>query len=277
MAAKSNTLVRLLTALAVVPAMLALMFVGPAWGWMLFVLVASGIGAFELFGMTHPGDRLVQAGGIALTALVYLSIWYGFARNEPRLWLTAALLVPMLSLLLNLWRMPDELSQAALRMAVGTFGPVWLGTGLGSVAALRLAGGERFGAGYVVFALVLSWLSDTGAYFAGRKFGRHKLAEKISPKKTVEGAIGGIASATVGAVIAQYLLLPNLPLRDAVILGVLGSLLGIFGDLGESVLKRSVGVKDSGGIVPGHGGILDRVDATMITAPMLLLYLVWLR
>lgn len=277
MAAKSNTLVRFLTALAVVPGMLALMFVGPAWGWMLFVLLATGIGAYELFGMTHPGDAIARAGGVGLSMMVYLAIWYGFELDKPALWLTATLLVPVLSLLLNLWRMPEEMSKAALRMAVGTFGPIWLGTGLGSVAALRIVGGDPYGPGYVVFALVLSWLSDTGAYFAGRSFGKHKLAEKISPKKTVEGAIGGVVTATAGAVGAHFIVLDALPIRDAVILGIIGSLLGIFGDLGESVLKRSVGVKDSGGIVPGHGGILDRVDATMITAPIVLLYLVWMR
>jgi len=277
MAAKSNTLVRFLTAVAVVPVMLALMFVGPAWGWMLFVLLAAGIGAYELFGMTHPDDTVARVGGVGLTLMVYFAVWYGFELEKPALWLSASMLTPILSLLLNLWRMPEQMSKAALRLAVGTFGPIWLGTGLGSVAALRLVGGAGYGAGYVVLALVLSWLSDTGGYFAGRTFGKHKLAERISPKKTVEGAIGGVATATAGAVACHFIILDALPIRDAVLLGVVGSLLGIFGDLGESVLKRSVGVKDSGGIVPGHGGVLDRVDATMITAPVVLLYLVWMR
>ena len=97
--------------------------------------------------------------------------------------------------------------------------------------------------------------------------GKHKLYEAVSPKKTVEGAMGGVASTVGFAVLVSLFMLPQVPIRDAVILGAIGSVSGILGDLGESLLKRSVGVKDSGGIVPGHGGILDRVDALAFTAP----------
>lgn len=267
----SNLMVRLLTAVVAIPLLLALIFLGPPWGWFAFVLVAAGVGAYELFGMTHPGDGIARAFGIVMTWAVMLSLWFSF--DEPRLLVTVALLLPFTSVLFNLWRL-GEIPSAALRVASGAFGPWWIGAGLAAISVVRFAGGPD-GPGYVVLCFVLSWIGDTGGYFAGRAFGKHKLYEAVSPKKTVEGAIGGVLATAAGAVVCHLLVVPSLNIRDAVILGVLGGVLGIFGDLGESLLKRSVGVKDSGGIVPGHGGILDRIDAVLITAPMVLLYVLW--
>ena len=130
--------------------------------------------------------------------------------------------------------------------------------------------------GFVILALCLSWLSDTGGYFAGRFFGKHKLYEAVSPKKTIEGAIGGLLGGVLGAVVGSvWYLKGQLPLTHAVPLALIATALGQAGDLSESLLKRSVGVKDSGGILPGHGGILDRVDAVMLTSSSVYLYLLW--
>jgi phosphatidate cytidylyltransferase len=269
--AASNLTVRLATAVVMIPILLALIYVGPAWGWLAFITVAAGVGGYELFGMVSPDDLVARVGGIVLTCAVTLGLWFGI--DKPAILATVLLLVPFLSVLLVLWRLGD-MSTAALRVAMGTFGPLWVGAGLGAVALLRKVGGDH-GSSYVVMCLGLAWIGDTGGYFAGRAFGKHKLYEAVSPKKTVEGAIGGVASTVAFAVGVAMVLIHTLPIRDAVILGALGSVCGVFGDLGESVLKRSVGVKDSGGIVPGHGGILDRIDALLITGPLTLLYLVW--
>jgi phosphatidate cytidylyltransferase len=124
--------------------------------------------------------------------------------------------------------------------------------------------------------MFLSWLADTGGYFAGRAFGKRKLYEKVSPKKTVEGAIGGLLGATAGAVFTSLVLLPELPVAHAVALGLVGGALGQMGDLTESLVKRATGVKDSGSIVPGHGGILDRIDALFFTSAITWLYATYL-
>ncbi len=271
--AASNLTIRLATAAVMVPLLLLLLFAGPAWGWLAFLLVIGVISAWELFSMTHPGDKVARVAGVLLTWAVTLAIWFGYER--PALLLTLLVLLPFVSVLLALWRLGD-VSAAALQLMTGTFGPLWLGAGLGSIALLRAVAGPD-GAAYVVFSLVLAWIGDTGAYFTGRAFGKHKLYEKVSPKKTVEGAIGGVLATIAGAVITRFLILQSLPVRDAVLLGAAGGTLGIAGDLGESLLKRSVGVKDSGGILPGHGGMLDRIDAVLITAPITLLYLTWAR
>lgn len=125
----------------------------------------------------------------------------------------------------------------------------------------------------ILVPFVMAFLSDTGAYFAGRAFGRHKLAPVISPNKTVEGVAGGVLGATLGMVI--YALVVDMACGDiqvnylyAVFYGILGSLGAVFGDLCFSVIKRQTGIKDYGNLIPGHGGILDRFDSMMIVAPL---------
>jgi len=157
----------------------------------------------------------------------------------------------------------DPLHNASVRVGwlLGT--PVYVGGTLAAVALVRDF--EPTGA-WVLLTMVLAWGSDTSAYFVGRKFGKTKLAPRISPKKTLEGSAGGLAASVVGAVIMSFFL-PGLATLDAVALGILAGAGGQAGDLLMSVLKRSSGVKDSGGILPGHGGILDRADALAFTAP----------
>ncbi len=124
----------------------------------------------------------------------------------------------------------------------------------------------------VIIPFILAFASDSGAYFAGRFFGTHKLAPVISPKKTVEGAVGGVMAAILGmliyAVIMQFLFKMQVNYSLAVVYGLLGSLGGMFGDLCFSVIKRQTGIKDYGNLIPGHGGILDRFDSMMIVGPL---------
>ena len=294
-----NVFVRLATGFIGAPIILLVLYLGPAWWWLLFVAVAAAIGAYEFFGMTHPGDLPGQVIGVALTEAVIGVLWefgggapvvaWGFggvapiaghvAGGDARALLTLIVLAPIVSLLIVLGRLGD-VHTAAVRVMANTFGPLYVGGALGAIVLLRRDGdvlGPHAGAGFVVVALSLSWASDTGAYFAGRFLGKHKLYEAVSPKKTVEGALGGLAASLLSAVVAHAWFLPSLPLVDGLLLALVAGGLGQAGDLGESLLKRSFGVKDSGGIVPGHGGILDRVDALLITAALTYLYVRWFR
>jgi phosphatidate cytidylyltransferase len=128
------------------------------------------------------------------------------------------------------------------------------------------------GLAWIFLVLVISWMSDTGGYFAGRFLGRHKLYERISPKKTWEGYAGGITFAVVGVFIVRAVGLPALSALDCVVLGALVGSLGVLGDLSQSLLKRSYGVKDAGWIMPGHGGLLDRIDSVLFVAPAVFAY-----
>ncbi len=271
--APSNLRTRLLTAAVAAPLILLLLYFGPVWAWYLFIAAATAIGAFELFAMTHVGDRLGQAVCVLLVEAVLACIFFlGF---DAKVLLALLLVLPIVSQLLALARL-GEMQTAALRMMATTFGPLYLGCGMGTIALLKRDAGAD-GPGFVVLALMLSWLSDTGAYFAGRFLGKRKLYPAVSPKKTVAGAIGGLGGSVGGALLGSFFYLQTLPALHAVALGLVGGALGQLGDLGESLLKRSVGVKDSGGIVPGHGGILDRVDALIVTATVAFLYVTFVR
>lgn len=125
------------------------------------------------------------------------------------------------------------------------------------------------GLAYVVYALVIVWTTDSGAYFIGRKLGKNKLWPEISPKKTIEGFIGGIVVALISAIIFQWIADLEISLISLVIVSIVASIFGQLGDLVESAIKRHYGVKDSGKILPGHGGILDRFDSLLFVLPLL--------
>jgi phosphatidate cytidylyltransferase len=138
--------------------------------------------------------------------------------------------------------------------------------------AVRLQGLSFYGPRLLLFALVLTWAADTTAYFVGRAFGKHPLAPHISPKKTWEGSIGSMFGSLLVAYAFSFWIL--IPLVHLLIMAVLGNIAGQMGDLLESAYKRSAGVKDSGGLLPGHGGVLDRIDALILCIPVIWYYLV---
>lgn len=272
-AANSNLVMRFLTAGVAGPAILALLFLGPDWGWFAFISFATLIGSIELYGMTHPGDRPSQAALALATLGVEAALW--FQGMNAKVVLCVLIAVPFFAIFLVLARLGD-IKTAATRVMAGGFGPIYLGGAMAALAMLK-RDAHADGPGFVLLALMLSWLSDTGAYFAGRFLGKHKLYEAVSPKKTIEGALGGLGGALAGALLGHYGYLKTLPLEHAIPLALVGGALGQAGDLGESLLKRSFGVKDSGGIVPGHGGILDRVDALLVTASICYAYVLFVR
>lgn len=271
--ANRNLAVRAATAIIGVPLILLLLFKGPSWGFYMLVLPASVIGAYELFAMTHPGDRVSQVMGVTVTVLASLGTYFGV--KDHRILLTTMLVVPLFGPLSTLIRFGD-VKTAALRATAMGMGPLFIGSSLSLMGIMKRDLGAN-GPAFVMLAFFFAWMSDTGGYFAGRFFGKHKLYEAVSPKKTVEGAIGGLLGGLLGMLFTRQLLLPDLPLSHGIPLAIFSTAIGQAGDLGESVLKRSTGVKDSGAIVPGHGGILDRVDALMMTAACVYLYTVWFR
>ena len=149
------------------------------------------------------------------------------------------------------------------------FGVLYLGLTLGPLSMTRLL---PQGEWLIFFLLLVTWASDTGAYYVGTLYGRHRLAPTISPKKSYEGLAGGLVGAIIAAYIIRWWFLPELSALDCLVLGTLLTLTGLWGDLTESAMKRSVGIKDSGGILPGHGGMLDRLDSLLFTAPAFYYY-----
>lgn len=159
--------------------------------------------------------------------------------------------------------------------AVGTFVPVFfVGFGLAHLIGLRALGEER-GADALFLLFLCVMTADTLAYYVGKSVGRHRIAPVISPKKTWEGALAGLAGSLLGAFVARVWFFPELPAAHAALLGAVLFAAGFLGDLAESVLKRAAGKKDSSSLLPGHGGLLDRADSLILAAPALYQYYRW--
>lgn len=258
LAKRSGTARRVVTVVPLIPVIIVMMFWGWRWLWHAFILGAIAIGGSELMAMKAPGSRSLRWWGAASSVIFASGVI--FSTSATTLFgvvlflLVAAMAVGLLA--------DDPLDNAGPRVGWLLATPIYVGGLLCSVDLIRDF--PPTGA-WVLLAMVLAWLSDTFAYFTGRKFGKTKLAPRISPKKTVEGAMGGLLGSLAGGV-GMSLFIPALPLLDAAALAIIAGIAGQAGDLFESVLKRSAGVKDSGGILPGHGGILDRTDALMFTA-----------
>ena len=272
--ANANLAVRIATAAVGAPAILLILYRAPHWGGFLLIFIATLIGAWELFGMTHQEDPQGRMIGVGLTGAV--SAVFYWCSGYPKHYIAMRVVVPLLGPLVTLLRLGD-MKTAALRACAMSMGPLFVGLPLTLLAVMNRdiglqTGVASDGPGFVILSIMLAWFGDTGGYFAGRFLGKHKLYPAVSPKKTVEGSIGGLAGSALGAVMAHFWYLPSLPLATGIGLAILAGALGQLGDLGESLLKRSTGVKNSGAIVPGHGGILDRVDALLMTSTVVYLY-----
>lgn len=296
-----NLVLRVATALVLLPAVLFLLWKGGLWFTML-VSIAGAAAAFELNQLpalgaiaraaaaaaapppddeagkkgkkakaaAHPaaagpvpetvitGATLVSAGAAFLLPLL---------QHAPLGMLTSETVIAgtLLLAFLDALFFEDDLSKAPVRVGFAVLGALYAGLAMAALVRLRAL---DHGTWWILLTLAVTWLNDTGAYFAGRAFGKRKLYPRISPSKTWEGAVGGLFASVGGAMGVQALFLPALPLWAAAAIGAVAGVVGPLGDLSESMLKRAFGAKDSGKLLPGHGGMLDRIDALLFTAPM---------
>ncbi len=251
---------RLLTALIVGPTLLAILLWG---GHIAFDLLLAGMTLLclrEFFSMSFPRDMDAQMVGILAGMLPVLGIIFS---HEPAYVLCGLYLVALISLLFFL--MTYSRWENCLRSwAVLFLGASYVGICSAHLGMLRhLPLGREF----VIFLLVVIFAGDIGAYYVGKGMGRKKLCPDISKGKTVAGAIGGIVSNAVVAMIMWFVMLRQMDPRIMVPLAIVTGAIGQVGDLAESVIKRSSGVKDSGALLPGHGGIFDRLDAVLLASP----------
>jgi len=260
---------RVITALWGLPLLIITVWFDEPLPWFTILVALWGLAAvfefYRLVGVSRA--RSLAALGLFWTLLFILSPYCPYEFTVPLL-LTSVVVLPLVWLVLR-----PQKEGAFLGWAWTIAGILYVGWLLSSLVALRLEAGRN----WVFLALFTTFGSDTAAFFIGRALGRHPLAPRISPKKTWEGAIGGV----LGAVIVSLLFtLPtplNLPLSygQAVLLGLLVSVVGQFGDLAESLLKRNMGVKESGRLIPGHGGFLDRMDSIVFAGVVVYLYYIF--
>ena len=262
----ANLARRVATAVVALPLLLAAFFMGAPALAAGIVAVAVVIGLWEFFGlMKARGLAPFPVPGAVLLGAIFLEVAYPVV--PVSLWPAVGLVI-----LASLLPRGTDFAVTVPSAALTLLGAVYLGALGGSVAALRLLEPDTDGAWRLVLLLAIVMGSDTAAFFVGSAVGRHKLAPGISPGKTIEGAAGALLGGVAAAAIVRWLGLPSLPLAHALALGLAVSALGSAGDLVESLLKRWAGVKDSGTLFPGHGGMLDRLDSILFGAPVLYYY-----
>jgi len=284
--ALGNLAQRFLVAVVAVPILLVLLhYERPEPTWAL-IFAASLIAMKEFFAMTLPAEDRSPAlvmGGLACFAFYWLDAFalapYGSdvpralgglaSVGGPAVSLIFAVVVPALFYLFRFRDIPS----VANRITATVMGIVYAGFLTTFLAKLKLIDPAKQ-QDTVLIVLLVAWLADTGGYFAGRFLGKAKLYEAVSPKKTWAGAYGGIAGSIAGVAALKLISAEWLSWVDVFLIAIPGGILGQLGDLAESLIKRSVGVKDSGALLPGHGGILDRIDAVLFIAPYVYAYLV---
>jgi len=258
---------RVITALIIAPLAVAAIYLLPLGWYALFYWVVAALGAFEwagLIGLQGLLSRLSYVAGFGLIAgLTWLSFegWYGFG-----LWAGAAVWLLALASVLSYPRSSTLIGNPWI---AGLLGIIIVWAAWIALIVIRAEPGGN-GANWLLWLLLLVWGADIGAYFAGRRFGRLKLASAVSPGKTWEGACGGLLLALI--VCGGSLVALDYSAWWLLTIAALGAV-SVVGDLFESVLKRVRGVKDSGNLLPGHGGILDRIDSVLAVLPLFALIL----
>ncbi|GAA3896067.1 phosphatidate cytidylyltransferase [Gibbsiella dentisursi] len=269
---------RLITALILIPVVIAALFLLPPLGFTLVTLAVCMLAAWEwgpLAGFSSRSQRIwlaVLCG--LLLALMVLSIpayqhsvhllqiggslWLSLAW-----WLAALLLVLFYPGSAGVWR-----NSRSLRLVFGLLTIVPFFWGMLALRQYDYAQNPFTGAWWLLYVMLLVWGADSGAYMFGKLFGKHKLAPKVSPGKTWEGLIGGlVTSAVISWLFGRYAPLSVVPVT-LLVCSVVAALASVLGDLTESMFKREAGIKDSGSLIPGHGGILDRIDSLTAAVPV---------
>jgi phosphatidate cytidylyltransferase len=256
---------RILTAAILVPVLWCVIKLTPPWGFLLLVAACTGLTSWECYGLLESrGLRPFKLlGTLACLALP----WSFFRGTESGAVLLA---ITVCATVGALFTRSDP--AAMLETSLGTLFPVlFVGLTLAFPVRLRMLPEER-GRDLLLLLLVCTAFSDTAAYYFGSAWGRHRMAPNVSPKKSWEGAAGGLLASVGGGILAHLWFYQHLPLFHAVVLGLLLGTAGILGDLVESMVKRAAGAKDSSWILPGHGGLLDRADSLLFSGPLLYYY-----
>jgi phosphatidate cytidylyltransferase len=264
-------LLRVISALILVPAVIALVLLATP---LYFVIAVGMIGTaclFEYFRIVHRMGLPCQP-------------WFGYAafwlllgglayRVLPALMLFACVL--LVAFLAAMWR-GGPMKERVLGLMAGMLGVFYSFLFLAPVVAVRFDFGSDLGKSWLLILLAVIWAGDTAALLIGKKFGRHLFSPQLSPKKTNEGAAAGLLAGMGVAILMQHFLFTGLPLKHVIVVSLLLGMFGQLGDLAESMLKRAAEVKDSSNIIPGHGGVLDRIDSLLFSFPVLYLYLLLL-
>lgn len=268
---------RLLTAAVALPILIASIILPDyvpetVWIFVVIAVLAIAAGLFEFYTLTKKLELKADAsvGYLGAAALIVAFIFDAPAKAPDLLILTLAGFTIFL-LATQAFRFQKDFSKMLAGVGVTLLGVMYVALLGGFLIATRVGFEDLPGLStkLLIFFFAVMFGSDSGAYFAGRAFGKHKLAPAISPGKTVEGLVGGLIAAVAIAALCTWLFFPELPYQFAIPLAVVMAAVGVVGDLAESAMKRGSKAKDAANILPGHGGLLDRMDSLLFNAPIL--------
>ncbi len=269
---------RLLTALVALPILILSVLLPyflpqfPQASW-LFVLIAAfalTAGLFEFFSLTKKLELKADA---AIAFLGAATLFVGFVfdapKNAPDLLILTVALFLMLTLTTQMFRFQKDFSKMLTGIGVTVLGVLYVVFLGGFLVATRVGFDAVLSSKLLLYYFAVNFGADAGAYFVGKNLGKHKLAPAISPGKTWEGLVGGILFSSAFAALVTLLFFPELPYKFSIPLAAVMAIVGVIGDLAESAMKRGANVKDAASFLPGHGGLLDRLDSLLFNAPIL--------
>jgi phosphatidate cytidylyltransferase len=256
---------RLATAAVAIPALLAIILYHSPWPLAVLVATVSVIGVAEYATMAFPTQRGERLFTVVLGTVLALA---AAAQSHAPYLLSAALALTVTAgLVWTLLARPD-FEKGLSDLGLALVGITYVGLLMPHFIWLHESGPD--GPYWVIFVLVVGMAGDSGGYFVGHAIGRHKLMPRVSPGKTIEGALGIVAASLLGGAVSKLVLLPERSWTEIMVLSTLMAILGQLGDLSESIMKRTFSVKESGWLFPGHGGVLDRIDSLLF--PVAFLY-----
>jgi len=271
---------RLLTAAVALP-ILILSIVLPYFlpkyaeaNWLFLIIAALGLGAglFEFFSLTKKQELKADAAIAYLgAAAFFVAFLFDAPAKAPDLLIITLALFLISVLVSQMFRFQADFSKMLTGVGVTVLGVLYVAFLGGFLVSTRVGfeNAPYLSTKLLAFFFLVCFGADAGAYYAGKYLGKHKLIPKVSPNKTWEGAVGGLVLSSALAALASFLFFPELPYKFSIPLAIVIMVIGVLGDLAESAMKRGAGVKDTASILPGHGGLLDRLDSLLFGAPIL--------
>ena len=268
----NNLTVRIIVAIFGIPLIVFVTIAGK-YLFLAFVFIISSLATFEYYTLVEKKNfSPIFYIGIISISLIDLAFYAG---NHEQI-VTFLILAVLLTGLVELFRKPSSQNWSSIsNLATEIFPILYIGLSLGTLIGLRELKSENYleNGIFIISILAIIWICDTAAYFVGKSIGKRKLYERVSPKKTVEGFIGGLIFALLSSFGAKLWVLKQINHFDAFVIGLIVGIFGQLGDLVESLIKRDAQVKDSSNLIPGHGGVLDRFDSLIYVAPLVYLYM----
>ena len=261
------TLERVYPALIFAPLFYLVVRYAPPIAFFTLIVIVTNLALWEFTKVTAYTSlsqlALIVGMGISVSILALIQ----WSNHE---FLTGVFILIVVGLLISFMFTPQRLQRLLSHPLGLLFGIAYLSLCLGQLLLVRkLASGDLL----IFFVILVTWAADTAGYYVGASIGTRPIAPRLSPKKTVEGFVAGVVFSMIIAIVCHFWFLPSLSILHCVILGILLACVGLLGDLAESAFKRSAGVKDSGSLIPGHGGVFDRIDSLLLTAPAFYYYL----